>query len=90
MEKVLESFGAVVLPFADSHLCCGSAGTYSILQPAVAGQLRDRKLEALQAQRPDVILSANVGCIVFLGSEAQIPVRHWIEWIAARLPAGSV
>lgn len=90
VEKVLESLGAVVLPFADSHLCCGSAGTYSILQPAVAGQLRDRKLEALQAQRPDVILSANVGCIVFLGSEAQIPVRHWIEWIAARLPAGSV
>jgi glycolate oxidase iron-sulfur subunit len=90
VEKVLESLGAVVLPFADSHLCCGSAGTYSILQPAVAGQLRDRKLAALQAQRPDVILSANVGCIVFLGSEAQIPVRHWIEWIAARLPARTV
>ncbi len=90
VESVLESLGAVVLPFADSHLCCGSAGTYSILQPAVAGQLRDRKLEALQAQRPDVILSANVGCIVYLGSAAQIPVRHWIEWIAARLPARSV
>lgn len=89
VEKVLESLGAVVLPFADSHLCCGSAGTYSILQPAVAGQLRDRKVEALQAQRPDVILSANVGCIVYLGSAAEIPVRHWIEWIAARLPARS-
>jgi glycolate oxidase iron-sulfur subunit len=87
VEKVLESLGAVVVPFADSHLCCGSAGTYSILQPAVAGQLRDRKLAALQAQRPDVILSANVGCIVYLGSAADIPVRHWIEWIAARLPA---
>ena len=87
VESILESLGAVVLPFADSHLCCGSAGTYSILQPAVAGQLRDRKLEALQAQRPDVILSANVGCIVYLGSAAEIPVRHWIEWIAARLPA---
>lgn len=89
VEKALESLGAVVLPFTDTHLCCGSAGTYSILQPAVAGQLRDRKLEALQAQRPDVILSANVGCIVYLGSAAQIPVRHWIEWIAARLPARS-
>jgi glycolate oxidase iron-sulfur subunit len=87
VEKILESLGAVVLPFADSYLCCGSAGTYSILQPAVAGQLRDRKLEALQAPRPDVILSANVGCIVHLDAASEIPVRHWIEWIAARLPA---
>ena len=87
VEKVLESLGAVVLPFADSHLCCGSAGTYSILQPTVAEQLRDRKLEALQVPRPDVILSANVGCIVYLGAGSAIPVRHWIEWIAARLPA---
>ncbi len=90
VEKMLESLGAVVLPVADSHLCCGSAGTYSILQPAVAGQLRDRKLEALQVQRPDVILSANIGCIVYLGAASEIPVRHWIEWLAARLPARSV
>lgn len=90
VEKILESLGAVVLPLADSHLCCGSAGTYSILQPAVAGQLRDRKLEALQVQRPDVILSANVGCIVYLGAASAIPVRHWIEWLAARLPARTV
>jgi glycolate oxidase iron-sulfur subunit len=87
VEKVLESLGAVVLPFADSHLCCGSAGTYSILQPAVAGQLRERKLEALLVPRPDVILSANVGCIVYLGAASGIPVRHWVEWLAARLPA---
>jgi len=90
VEKVLESLGAVVVPFADSHLCCGSAGTYSILQPAVAEQLRDRKLEALQGSRPDVILSANVGCIVHLAGASEIPVRHWIEWIAARLPAREV
>jgi glycolate oxidase iron-sulfur subunit len=90
VEQILESLGAVVLPFADSHLCCGSAGTYSILQPAVAEQLRDRKLEALQLPRPDVILSANVGCIVHLAAASEIPVRHWIEWIAARLPARSV
>ena len=87
VEKVLESLGAVVLPFADSHLCCGSAGTYSILQPAVAGQLRERKLQALLVPRPEVILSANVGCIVYLGAASGIPVRHWVEWIAARLPA---
>jgi glycolate oxidase iron-sulfur subunit len=89
VEQILESLGAVVLPFADSHLCCGSAGTYSILQPAVAEQLRDRKLEALQVPRPEVILSANVGCIVHLAGASEIPVRHWIEWIAARLPASS-
>jgi glycolate oxidase iron-sulfur subunit len=88
VEQTLESLGAVVLPFADSHLCCGSAGTYSILQPAVAGELRDRKLAALRVPRPDVILSANVGCIVHLAGASEIPVRHWIEWVAARLPAG--
>jgi glycolate oxidase iron-sulfur subunit len=90
VEQILESLGAVVLPFADSHLCCGSAGTYSILQPAVAGQLRARKLQALQVPQPDVILSANVGCIAYLGATSQIPVRHWVEWIAARLPARTV
>ena len=90
VEKILESLGAVVLPFADSHLCCGSAGTYSILQPAVAGQLRDRKLAALSVSQPEVILSANVGCIVHLASASEIPVRHWIEWIAERLPARGV
>jgi glycolate dehydrogenase iron-sulfur subunit len=90
VEQILESLGAVVLPFADSHLCCGSAGTYSILEPALAEQLRDRKLQALRVPRPDVILSANVGCIVHLAAASEIPVRHWIEWIAARLPARSV
>jgi glycolate oxidase iron-sulfur subunit len=86
VEKTLESLGAVVLPFADSHLCCGSAGTYSILQPAIAEELRERKLAALRVPRPDVILSANVGCIVHLGGASDIPVRHWVEWIAERLP----
>jgi glycolate oxidase iron-sulfur subunit len=86
VEKVLESLGAVVLPFADAHLCCGSAGTYSILQPEVAEQLRDRKLAALRVPRPDVILSANVGCIVYLDAASEIPVRHWIEWVSERLP----
>jgi glycolate oxidase iron-sulfur subunit len=90
VEQILASLGAVVLPFADSHLCCGSAGTYSILQPAVAEELRDLKLEALQVPQPDVILSANVGCIVHLAAASRIPVRHWIEWVAERLPARSV
>lgn len=85
VEKLLSALGAEVLPLAESHLCCGSAGTYSVLQPELSKQLRDRKLEALQTQQPDVILSANIGCITHLESAARTPVRHWIEWLDARL-----
>lgn len=85
VEQMLSALGAEVLPLAESHLCCGSAGTYSVLQPELSKQLRDRKLAALNAQQPDVILSANIGCITHLASAAQIPVRHWIEWLDARL-----
>lgn len=85
VEQLLGALGAEVLPLAESHLCCGSAGTYSILQPELSKQLRERKLEALHAQQPDVILSANIGCITHLANGAQAPVRHWIEWLDARL-----
>jgi glycolate oxidase iron-sulfur subunit len=85
VEQMLSVLGAEVLPLAESHLCCGSAGTYSVLQPELSQQLRDRKLSAIQDQQPDVILSANIGCITHLASAAQIPVRHWIEWLDARL-----
>jgi glycolate oxidase iron-sulfur subunit len=63
----------------ESHLCCGSAGAYSILQPQIATELRDRKLDALGALKPSCILSANVGCIQHLQSGTQVPVKHWIE-----------
>jgi glycolate oxidase iron-sulfur subunit len=63
----------------ESHLCCGSAGTYSVLHPEAAGQLRDRKLENLQALAPATIVSANIGCITHLQSGTGIPVRHWVE-----------
>ncbi|MCT9811338.1 glycolate oxidase subunit GlcF [Acidovorax sp. Be4] len=67
----------------ESHLCCGSAGTYSVLQPALAGQLRERKLDALGdacGEAPPVaILSANIGCITHLQSGTEVPVRHWVE-----------
>ena len=63
----------------ESHLCCGSAGAYSILQPQIATELRDRKLNALSALGPNCILSANVGCIQHLQSGTATPVRHWIE-----------
>ncbi|MES2413094.1 MAG: glycolate oxidase subunit GlcF [Pseudomonadota bacterium] len=63
----------------ESHLCCGSAGTYSVLNPEIAGQLRDRKLGNLQDMQPDVIASANIGCITHLQSGTGTPVRHWVE-----------
>ena len=73
----------VRLAGAESHLCCGSAGTYSVLQPELATQLRDRKLQHLDApatQGPvDAIVSANIGCIQHLQSGTATPVKHWVE-----------
>ncbi|MES2362894.1 MAG: glycolate oxidase subunit GlcF [Pseudomonadota bacterium] len=63
----------------EAHLCCGSAGTYSVLHPEIAYQLRDRKLENLGEMNPDVIASANIGCITHLQSGTATPVRHWVE-----------
>lgn len=74
-----------LVPVADSHLCCGSAGTYSILQPELATRLRDNKLAALGAGRPQAIASANIGCITHLQSGTALPVRHWIELVDERL-----
>jgi len=64
---------------SESHLCCGSAGTYSILQPGLATTLRERKLAHLRALQPSVIASANIGCISHLQAGSNIPVRHWME-----------
>jgi glycolate oxidase iron-sulfur subunit len=63
----------------ESHLCCGSAGTYSVLQPELAKQLRDRKLGHLDALEPQAVISANIGCITHLQSGTGTPVRHWVE-----------
>ena len=81
VEAFLGQLGVKVLPVADSHLCCGSAGTYSVLQPVLAKTLRDNKLQALSASGPDRILSANVGCISHLQSGSHLPVQHWLEWL---------
>jgi glycolate oxidase iron-sulfur subunit len=78
-----------VLPFGESHLCCGSAGTYSVLQPALALALRDRKLGHLQVPAPAAILSANIGCITHLQGGTDTPVMHWIEWLDRRMQAGA-
>jgi glycolate oxidase iron-sulfur subunit len=69
----------VQLAAAESHLCCGSAGTYSVLQPELAEQLRDRKLANLQPLEAQTIVSANIGCIQHLQSGTATPVRHWVE-----------
>ena len=70
---------------ADAHLCCGSAGTYSILQPELAKKLRGNKLAALLAGAPAGIASANIGCIAHLQGGTGVPIRHWIEWLDERL-----
>jgi glycolate oxidase iron-sulfur subunit len=80
-EGVLRAAGVDVVLCADSHLCCGSAGTYSMLQPALATELRDRKLANLLATGPEVIVSANIGCLNHLQSGTDTPVAHWIELV---------
>jgi len=79
VESILEASGRQLVAFQESHLCCGSAGTYSILQKSMADKLRDRKLNNIQSEQPDVIATANIGCLLHLQSGTDIPVRHWVE-----------
>lgn len=71
----------------DAHLCCGSAGTYSILQPELSGQLKAGKLQALQSGMPALVATANIGCLAHLAEDAQVPVRHWVVALEERLAA---
>jgi glycolate oxidase iron-sulfur subunit len=79
VEELLTRAGYRLAPVANAHLCCGSAGTYSVLQHEFADQLRANKLSALTAGGPDVIATANVGCQLHLRDDAAVPVRHWLE-----------
>ncbi len=79
VEALLTDAGFELTPVAEKHLCCGSAGTYSILQPEIAGALKTRKLGHLQAGAPEMIATANIGCLTHLQSGSPIPVRHWVE-----------
>ena len=81
VEALLGRAGYQTTPVRDAHLCCGSAGTYSILQPAIAGELRARKLEALQEGGAAGIATANIGCLAHLQAGSGVPVRHWIELV---------
>jgi glycolate oxidase iron-sulfur subunit len=87
VESILLALGARLVPVNEAHLCCGSAGTYSVLQPELSRRLRDRKIEHLQAGAPEQILSANIGCLAHLQAGTATPVRHWIEWVDERLTA---
>jgi glycolate oxidase iron-sulfur subunit len=81
MDAVLSELGFNLVSTTDGHLCCGSAGTYSILQPALSEALLDNKLAALSIADPAQIVTANIGCQMHLASKSILPVRHWIEII---------
>ncbi len=85
VEEILHAIGLELTVVADSHLCCGSAGTYSILQPELSQRLKANKLAALAADGPEVIATANIGCLIHLASGTTQPVRHWIELFDLRL-----
>ncbi|MEH6550371.1 MAG: glycolate oxidase subunit GlcF [Pseudomonadales bacterium] len=87
-ESLLKALGFNLTAIADAHLCCGSAGTYSILQPKISQQLKQRKITALEAGTPEQIVSANIGCITHLSSGTEKPVKHWIELLEESLAPG--
>jgi len=84
-ERLLERAGFELTPVPDAHLCCGSAGTYSILQPELAESLKRNKLAALGSGGPELIATANIGCLAHLQSGTGLPVRHWIVALEGQL-----
>ncbi|MEQ8660078.1 MAG: glycolate oxidase subunit GlcF [Gammaproteobacteria bacterium] len=89
LEALLRQLGFTLAPVAEAHLCCGSAGSYSLFHAATARALRERKLGHLLAAAPAVVVTANIGCQSHLAATAPVPVRHWLELVAARLVATS-
>jgi len=79
VEKIIQQAGYTLTVVDDGHLCCGSAGTYSILQPKLSQQLLTNKVSSLQNGEPDCIVTANIGCQLHIESKATVPVKHWIE-----------
>ncbi|WP_435100233.1 glycolate oxidase subunit GlcF [Arhodomonas sp. AD133] len=89
VEALLTKIGFELTPVADAHLCCGSAGTYSVLMPEAAKDLRARKLGNLTAGEPELIATANIGCLTHLQEASAVPVRHWLELVRVDNPAGN-
>ena len=81
VESILRDLGFTLTPVPDAHLCCGSAGTYSILQPELSQRLLANKVTALESGEPEVIATANIGCLAHIGAAASRPIRHWIELV---------
>jgi glycolate oxidase iron-sulfur subunit len=80
-KELLSKFGFLVKDVPEAHLCCGSAGTYNILQPSLADRLRARKVANIERLQPDVIAAGNIGCITQIASGTAIPVVHTVELI---------
>jgi glycolate oxidase iron-sulfur subunit len=78
-KTLLKAAGFEVVEPADSHLCCGSAGTYNLMQPEISKQLKTRKVKTLEAKTPDIIAAGNIGCMMQIGSGTQIPILHTVE-----------
>lgn len=78
-KTLLKRAGFTVLEPKDPHLCCGSAGTYNIMQPEISGQLRERKVATLEAVQPDFISAGNIGCMMQIGSATDVPIVHTVE-----------
>ncbi len=78
-EDLLKNLGYHICNVEDANQCCGSAGTYSLLQTELSEKLRRKKINSLEAVKPDVIMTANIGCQLHLQTATDIPVRHWIE-----------
>ncbi|WP_153789194.1 glycolate oxidase subunit GlcF [Pseudomonas sp. EMN2] len=87
VESLLTRLGFHLTSVPDGHLCCGSAGTYSLTQPALSRQLRDNRLAALESGKPAIIATANIGCQLHLDGAGRTPVRHWIEIVEDALEA---
>jgi glycolate oxidase iron-sulfur subunit len=90
VEPLLHSLGFRLLPFADAHLCCGSAGVYSLLHPKISGALRERKLAQLEQPDTSCITTANIGCLTHLQASSNIPVIHWVSLVARALVPTSI
>jgi glycolate oxidase iron-sulfur subunit len=85
VETMLKDMGYSLAPVADSHLCCGSAGTYSVLQSTISNELKARKVASLTADEPTQIATSNIGCMTHIQSGTTLPVKHWIELLDERL-----
>jgi glycolate oxidase iron-sulfur subunit len=88
VEPLLSAAGFTLTPVTDGQRCCGSAGTYSMLQPQLSAELLRAKVAALEAGEPQVIATANIGCLAHIRSATALPVRHWVELLATRFAHG--